>query len=55
MSNEYKYRLIEFKGIKNNIKSVDIVPKEWIKWDVKKNEFLYHFMPGLIIKKDWPN
>lgn len=45
MSNDYKYRLIEFKGIRNNVKSVDIVPKEWIMWDVKKNAFLCHFMP----------
>lgn len=45
MGDDYKYRLVEFKSKKNNIKSVDIVPKEWITWDTQKKEFLCYFMP----------
>ncbi|KYN10868.1 hypothetical protein ALC57_16995 [Trachymyrmex cornetzi] len=45
MSDDYKYRLVEFKNTKNNVESVDIVPKEWIVWDKKKKELLCYFMP----------
>lgn len=44
MNNDYKYRLIEFKDIRNNVKSVDIVSKEWIMWNVKKDASLCYFM-----------
>lgn len=44
MSDDYKYRLVEFKNSINNIKSIDIVPKDWIIWDKKKKGFLCYFM-----------
>ncbi|XP_071578633.1 uncharacterized protein [Temnothorax nylanderi] len=45
MSNEYKYRLVEFEKTKNKVKSVDIVPNEWIIWDEEKDDLMCYFMP----------